>query len=92
MTTWLMGISVALLLCLGAALWRVWRGPTDADRLMAAQLVGTGAVGVILPLAAVTDWAALDVALVLVLLTGFAAVAFVKYVRFSTSNNQGDNR
>jgi len=92
MTTWLMGISVALLLCLGAALWRVWRGPTDADRLMAAQLVGTGAVGVTLPLAAVTDWGALDMALVLVLLAGFVAVVFVKYVRFRASNNQGDNR
>ena len=91
MTTWLMGISAALLLCLGAALWRVWRGPTDADRLMAAQLVGTGAVGVILPLAAVMDWAALDVALVLVLLAGFAAVAFVKYVHVSESKNSGDN-
>lgn len=77
MTLWLMGLATALLLCLGAALWRVWRGPAAADRLMAVQLVGTGGAGVILPLAAATGWAALDVALVLVLLAGFATVAFV---------------
>ncbi len=45
---------------------------------MAAQLVGTGGVGVVLLLAAATDWGMLDVALVLALLAAFAAVGFVK--------------
>ena len=78
MTVWLGFLAVALLLTLGAALWRVWRGPGQADRMMAAQLVGTGGVGVVMVLAALGDWAALDVALVLALLAAFAAVAFVK--------------
>lgn len=78
MTAWLTGIAALILLSLVGALWRVWRGPGPADRMMAAQLVGTGGVGVVLLLAAATDWAMLDVALVLALLAAFAAVAFVK--------------
>lgn len=80
MSAWLIGLASALLLSLAGALWRVWRGPTAADRMMAAQLVGTGGVGVVLLLAAAGGWAALDVALVLALLAAFAAVAFVKAV------------
>ena len=71
-------LAALLLLSLAGALWRVWRGPEPADRMMAAQLVGTGGVGVVLLLAAATDWGMIDVALVLALLAAFAAVAFVK--------------
>ncbi len=78
MIGWLTFVAVGLLLSLAGALWRVWRGPAQADRMMAAQLVGTGGVGVVMVLAALGDWAALDVALVLALLAAFAAVAFVK--------------
>ena len=78
MTVWLGLVATGLLLSLAGALWRVWRGPGQADRMMAAQLVGTGGVGVVMLLAALGDWAALDVALVLALLAAFAAVAFVK--------------
>ena len=78
MTLWLGFLATALLCTLAGALWRVWRGPGQADRMMAAQLVGTGGVGVVMVLAALSDWAALDVALVLALLAAFAAVAFVK--------------
>lgn len=78
MTGWLMTLAAVLLLSLAGALWRVWRGPDPADRMMAAQLVGTGGVGVVLLLSAAQDWAMIDVALVLALLAAFAAVAFVK--------------
>jgi multicomponent Na+:H+ antiporter subunit F len=77
-TVWLTTLATLLLLSLAGALWRVWRGPEPADRMMAAQLVGTGGVGVVLLLAAATDWGMIDVALVLALLAAFAAVAFVK--------------
>jgi multicomponent Na+:H+ antiporter subunit F len=77
-STWLTGLAALLLASLGGALWRVWRGPEPADRIMAAQLVGTGGVGTILLLAAAQDWMMIDVALVLALLAAFAAVAFVK--------------
>ena len=78
MTAWLTFAASVLLLSLGGALWRVWRGPDPADRMMAAQLVGTGGVGAVLLLAAAGDWGMIDVALVLALLAAFAAVAFVK--------------
>ena len=78
MSAWLFLLATLLLLSLGGALWRIWRGPTPADRMMAAQLVGTGGVGTVLLLAAATDWQMLDVALVLALLAAFAAIAFVK--------------
>jgi len=75
---WLAFLAVLLLGSLAAALWRVWRGPTDADRMMAAQLVGTAGVGLLLILWALGEGAALDVALVLALLAALAAVGFVK--------------
>ena len=78
MTAWLLTLAALLLLSLGGALWRVWRGPEPADRMMAAQLVGTGGVGTVLLLGAATDWGMIDVALVLALLAAFTAVAFVK--------------
>jgi multicomponent Na+:H+ antiporter subunit F len=77
----------ALLLTVMASLVRCWRGPTRADRMMAAQMAGTGGVGVLLLLAAATGPAILDVAIVLALLAAFAAIAFVKA---STPDGSGD--
>ena len=87
MTGWLTFLACGLLVSLAGALWRVWRGPAQADRMMAAQLVGTGGVGTVMVLAALGDWAALDVALVLALLAAFAAAAFVKA---SSADGAGD--
>lgn len=78
MSDWLFLLAALLLLSLGGALWRIWRGPDPADRMMAAQLVGTGGVGTVLLLAAATDWRMLDAGLVLALLAAFAAISFVK--------------
>jgi multicomponent Na+:H+ antiporter subunit F len=72
-------LALFLLLNLVAGMWRVLRGPTAADRMLAAQLFGTSAVGVLLLLAQALDKAALiDVALVLALLAAVTAVAFVQ--------------
>jgi multicomponent Na+:H+ antiporter subunit F len=87
MDGWLVFVATLLLLSLAGALWRVWCGPDQADRMMAAQLVGTGGVAVVLLLAAATGWAMIDVALVLALLAAFAAVAFVKA---ESSGGRGD--
>ena len=58
---------------------RILRGPRDADRMMAAQLVGTGGIASLLLLGAVARVpAAIDVALTLALLATFASIAFVK--------------
>lgn len=87
MSAWLLLLATLLLLSLGGALWRIWRGPEPADRMMAAQLVGTGGVGTVLLLAGASDWQMLDVALVLALLAAFAAIAFVKA---QTDDGSGD--
>ena len=58
---------------------RVLRGPADADRVMAAQLLGTGGIaGLLLLGAATATAAAIDVALTLALLAAFVSIAFVK--------------
>lgn len=78
MNLWLHVVALGLLASLAAALWRVWTGPGQADRMMAAQLVGTGGVALLLLVAALQDWAVLTVALALALLSALAAVGFVK--------------
>ena len=57
---------------------RILRGPAAEDRMMAAQLRGTGGIAVLLLTAGSGLAAAVDVALTLALLAAFAAVAFVK--------------
>ena len=52
-------LALFLLLNRGAGMWRVLRGPTAADRMLAAQLFGTTAVAILLLLAKVTGSAAL---------------------------------
>ena len=72
-------LTLFLLLNLGAGLWRVLRGPTDTDRMLAAQLLGTTVVGMLLLLAQADDSSALrDVALLFALLAALTALAFVR--------------
>jgi len=79
MQTLYLALALFLLLNLGAGMWRVLRGPTAADRMLAAQLFGTTAVAVLLVLAQATGNATLrDVALVFALLAAVTAVAFVR--------------
>lgn len=85
-------LALFLLLNLGAGMWRVLRGPTAADRMMAAQLFGTTAVAILLLLAEAAGSAALrDVALVFALLATVTAVAFVRRAwRGSENGNDTD--
>ena len=73
------GMALFLLLTLVAGLWRVLRGPTPADRMLAAQLFGTTSVAslLLLPEAFVRPHLR-DVALVFALLATVTAVAFVQ--------------
>lgn len=76
MTGFLAWAALALMLSLLLGLVRVLRGPSAADRLMAAQLLGTTGVGLLLLLGPVLGSAALiDVALVLALLAVVAVAA-----------------
>jgi len=79
MTEFLTGALGFVLAMLALGLIRVLRGPNDADRMMAAQLIGTGGIAALLLLGAVTGApAAVDVALTIALLATFASIAMVK--------------
>src|SRR5262245_38855523 len=79
MSTFLVGAAGFILAMVALALLRILRGPGDADRLMAAQLLGRGGIAVLLLGGIGTGVAAVvDVGVTLALLAAFAAVAFVK--------------
>jgi multicomponent Na+:H+ antiporter subunit F len=72
------GVELALV---AVALIRMLRRPADVDRMMSAQLLGTGSVAALLLLATGTGSAAIvNAAAVLALLAAFAAAAFVSSV------------
>lgn len=74
-----LAMALFLLLTLIAGLWRVLRGPTPADRMLAAQLFGTTTVACVLLLAQAYERPSLrDIALVFALLAAVTAVAFVR--------------
>ena len=77
-SVWL-ALAAILLLTLMGGLVRVVRGPTPPDRMLAAQLMGTTGVGVLLLLSqALARPSLVDVALVFSLLAAVAMVAFVR--------------
>jgi multicomponent Na+:H+ antiporter subunit F len=79
MPEFLLGACGFVLAMVALGLLRILRGPANADRMMAAQLFGTGGIATLLLLgAAIRDAAAIDVALTLALLAAFASLAFVK--------------
>ena len=70
---------ILLLLCnIVVGMVRILRGPTAADRMLAAEMFATSAVVIVLLMAVFSDNLALiDVALVFALLAALAAVTFV---------------
>ncbi len=79
MSLTLLCLVVVLLLSLIVGLARVVLGPTPSDRMLAAQLMGTTGVGLLVLLAETLSRPALvDVALVFALLAAVTAVAFVR--------------
>ena len=71
-------IVVILLANIIVGLVRVMRGPTAADRMLAAEMFSTSNVAIVLILATVSGRSALvDVALVFALLAALAMVTFV---------------
>lgn len=78
MADFILASSGFVLAMVAVGLIRVLHGPADADRMMAAQLLGTGGIAALLMMAAALGLTALvDVALVLALLAAFASVAFI---------------
>lgn len=79
MTEALIILALAILLSLLAGLVRVIRGPSQHDRMLAAQLFGTGAVALLLILSqAMALPALIDVAIVFAILAAVAVVAFIR--------------
>ncbi len=78
MADFLLWSSCFVLVMVALGLLRILHGPGRADRMMAAQLLGTGGIAALVLMAAASEVTALvDVALVLALLAAFASVAFV---------------
>lgn len=76
MVEFLFVAAALLLLLMGLGLARMLWGPAPADRMMAAQLLGTGGGAIALLIATASgNTAIVDIALVLALLAAFAAVA-----------------
>ncbi len=79
MTVYLTVTIVLLLLILLWGLWPIVRGPTAADRMLAAQLFGTLGVAILMLLATLAQQTAVfNAALVLALLAPLVLIAFVK--------------
>lgn len=79
MTEFLLTMAAFVLGIVALGLIRLLRGPGEADRMLAAQLLGTGGVAALLLFGVATGVAAIaDIALVLALLAAFASVAFVQ--------------
>jgi multicomponent Na+:H+ antiporter subunit F len=74
----LLGAAAFVVGTVALGLLRILRGPSDIDRMMAAQLLGTGGVAALLLVSAAADEpATVDVALALALVSALASVAFV---------------
>jgi multicomponent Na+:H+ antiporter subunit F len=75
----LLASAVFVLAAVATGLARVLRGPGDTERIMAAQLLGTGGIAALLLFgAAAESSSAIDLALMLSLLAAIATIAFVK--------------
>jgi multicomponent Na+:H+ antiporter subunit F len=89
MADFLLGAATFVLAMVALGLVRILRGPSAADRIMAAQLLGSGGIAALLLLAAATGVpAAIDVALLLALLAAFASAAFVHAATDSATDNE----
>lgn len=86
MAAWFLGVALVLLVTMALGLVRVVIGPTAADRMMAAQLLATTGIGILLLLAPALGVPALvDVGLIFALLAAVAVIAF-------TRRRSGQNR
>ncbi len=71
--------ALVLLISMAAGLVRVVIGPSPADRMMAAQLLGTSGIAILLLLSAALEVPALtDVGLIFALLAAVSVAAFTR--------------
>ena len=90
MDTFYQIMALILLLCIITGLYRILRGPTAADRMLAAQLFGTCGVAMMLLLAKGLGQPVIEeIALVYGLLGVLAIVAFVQRAWFGEQMKNG---
>jgi len=78
MADFMLSAASFVMLVVAIGLLRLMLGPTNADRMMAGQLLGSGGVAALMLLAvARRNFAVADVALVLAVLAAFASLALV---------------
>ncbi len=94
MAEFLLAAAAFIVAMVALGLVRVLWGPADADRIMAAQLLGSGGIATLLLLSdAIAVPAAIDVALILALLAAFVSVAFARSAASSqTDGSEGMDR
>lgn len=83
-------VAVWVLITAGAGLWRIIRGPLNADRILGVQVITTSGIAALLVLAAWYQqpvWR--DVALLLALLGAVVTVALVQLLREPGSSGRG---
>lgn len=79
MIDFLLMAACFILAMVALGLLRILRGPADVDRMMAAQLLGSGGIAIVLLSGAATGQTMMiNVALILAVLAAFAGLAFVK--------------
>jgi multicomponent Na+:H+ antiporter subunit F len=79
MNLFLLVAALFILATVAVGLARILWGPADADRMMAAQLLGSGGVAALLVVGVVTGVdGVVNVALTVALLAAFASVTFYK--------------
>ena len=89
MDSFFLAAAAIIVLTTAIGLFRVLNGPTKPDRLMAAQLLGSGGVAALLLGEARGARGAIDVALVLALLAAFSGIAFVRAAVMSRRSGDG---
>jgi len=93
LTDFFLATAGAILFTVAVGLVRVLSGPGDADRMMAAQLIGTGGIGSLLLIAEATGARGVeDVALGLALLAAFTSAAFVNSAAPAEDSDAADGR
>jgi multicomponent Na+:H+ antiporter subunit F len=86
-------LALLILISVVVGLIRIVRGPTAADRMLAAQLFGTGGVAMLLILAQAMQMPSLvDVALIYALLAAVTMVVFVQRQWGSHEKHEEDER
>jgi multicomponent Na+:H+ antiporter subunit F len=93
MLEFLIAAAVIVIVTVAAGLARVLRGPGNAERMMAAQLLGTGGIAALILFGAATGYgAAVDLALTLAMLAAFASIAFIKKGSFTEQPDDEEQR